>query len=425
MATSASSPAPAPPPTIVPAPPAPVAIRGDRMLAEGELKAHMIQLFRLENIGVLLGAGASKGAGGMLVSELWAYFAATFRDDVQWCLRQNFLDADFPKTTPNIEKFSDQLMVAESEWERTANRHLPDLRRAITAVQRTVIKAARLDESLWKDPLGDAARATLTDHRRLLTRLVASRQPGQPLASVFTVNYDMALEWAAESLSIEAKTGFLGLHNRRFSPQTFDLVPRNTLARGEASLGSYAVGVVKLHGSLSWRVLANGDVQEKSTGSLNNAFKGFIDGTTPTLPAHLIYPSSAKFRQTIQYVFGELFRRFTEFLSQPQSALIVCGYSFCDDHLNRIILAGLLNPTLQVVVYYRDMEIVDGRLAMKASAPSSLKELFGLNLPRVTFVGGGDLANFSKMTSDLPDPATVDDPALETDRLLKLLRSRP
>lgn len=317
------------------------AIRGERPLSHEELQAHLVQVFRLENVGVLLGAGASKDAGGLLMGELWSYFAANFPTEMQWCKDQKFLAPDFPTNAPNIEVFADTLTDAEKEWERTlaawpSSSSPPDLdglRSAIRAVRRSVIHAARLDPSLWAEPSGQQARDRLADHRRLLTRLVASRQPGQPSASVFTTNYDLALEWTAESLGIEPKTGFLGIHQRKFSPQTFDLVPRNALARGEASLGSYAVGIVKLHGSLTWRVdEQTGDLIEHPAGQLDQSFRDFIAGTLDSLPAHLIYPSSAKYRQTIQFVFGELFRRFNEFLARPQAALIVCGYSFSDDH---------------------------------------------------------------------------------------------
>jgi len=370
------------------------AVRGERMLTHDDLQAHLIQIFRLENVGVLLGAGASKGAGGLLIGELWNHFSKEFDDEVKWCKTHGFLEASFPKEAPEIERFADTLSDAEKEWERIkaskvepwdAPIDTPDLeglRKVIRALRRSVIHAARLDEILWSDPSGEAARACLLDHRRLLTRLVASRQPGQPSASVFTVNYDLALEWAAESLGIEPKTGFLGIHHRKFSPHTFDLVPRNALARGEASLGSYAVGIVKLHGSLTWRMdEKTRDPIEHPAAHLDESFRQFVDGTIEDLPALLIYPSSAKYRQTVQFVFGELFRRFNEFLSRSQAALIVCGYSFCDDHLNRIILAGLLNPTLQVVIYYREMEEKDGKLMLKDSAPAQLKSLFDRKHP--------------------------------------------
>lgn len=410
----------------------PHAVRGNRVLNQDELRAHLIQVFRLENVGVLLGAGASKGAGGLLVSELWNHFATTAPNDVQWCKRHKFLPDDFPASPPNIEKFSDTLADAEKEWERlrtsasSPKKRWPDLEGlhgAMRAVRRSVVHAARLDDSLWDLPSGQAARDRLADHRRLLTRVVASRQPGQSSSTVFTVNYDLALEWAAETLGIEPKTGFQGVHRRRFSPQTFDLVPRNALARGEASLGSYAVSIVKLHGSLTWRVEEEtGDLIEHPAGHLDQSFRDFISGKAADLPTHMIYPSSAKYRQTIQFVFGELFRRFNEFLARPQAALFVCGYSFCDDHLNRIILAGLLNPTLQVIIYYREMEDQNGALVLKDSAPTQLKSLFDLRLPRVTFVGGGDAANFSSMTEDFPDPATTDGPAEEAQALLRLAR---
>jgi hypothetical protein len=58
-----------------------------------------------------------------------------------------------------------------------------------------------------------------------------------------------------------------------------------------------------------------------------------------------------------------IIRRFTEFLSRPNACLIVNGYGFTDDHINRLIVSALQNPTLQLIVYLPEIDRLDMRPA--------------------------------------------------------------
>lgn len=62
----------------------------------------------------------------------------------------------------------------------------------------------------------------------------------------------------------------------------------------------------------------------------------------------MIYPNSAKDRETAEYPYVELFRDFAAALCRPNSTLVTYGYSFGDDHINRVIrdmltISGLAN----------------------------------------------------------------------------------
>lgn len=58
------------------------AIRGSRQLTSEEFLAHLALAIRLENVGVLLGAGASKGVGGMVMTDVWALLENEYPDQV-------------------------------------------------------------------------------------------------------------------------------------------------------------------------------------------------------------------------------------------------------------------------------------------------------------------------------------------------------
>jgi hypothetical protein len=68
------------------------------------------------------------------------------------------------------------------------------------------------------------------------------------------------------------------------------------------------------------------------------------------LPSVGILPTANKFAQTLTMPFAHLFRSFQIRLSAPQTFLLVLGYGFRDDHVNRIIEAALMNPSLVMLV---------------------------------------------------------------------------
>ncbi|MBJ9654710.1 SIR2 family protein [Burkholderia multivorans] len=398
-----------------------VGIRGATPLTdEVELQAQLATLLRLENVGVMLGAGASVTAGGKTMRSLWSDFVDTSPEEAQWLIDNEFIQpealaAPDERVVPNVEQLNDSLEIALVEWRRQGSDDVPHLERARAHLTRAVVRAAQLQPAWWQSPGGAESDAVqLQHHRTLLQKLVAARQPGQAAPWVFTTNYDLAVEWSAESIDLQVVDGFLGVHGRRFSPQSFDLGFRNTQARGEARFGVYNVYLAKLHGSLTWRE-DSGQVYEMQAALAGAGIQSFLDDVTKTELGFMVMPRAAKYMQTVGYVLGELFRRFSEFLSRPQTSLLVCGYGFGDEHINRLLTSALLNPTLQLVVYSPEFS----GDALAPELPIALRKLLSLKNPRVTVVGGGAGAYLDKLAAQLPDPLLYDD---EMRRLAKALR---
>jgi hypothetical protein len=126
-------------------------------------------------------------------------------------------------------------------------------------------------------------------------------------------------------------------------------------------------------------------------------------------------PRAAKYMQTVGFLLGELFRRFSEYLSRAQTSLLVCGYGFGDEHINRLLRSALLNPTLQLVIYYPEF---NGKMD-DIQLPAALRKLIALKSPRVIVVGGGAEAHLEKLAGHLPDPLLYDQ---DTRRFEKDLR---
>ena len=387
-----------------------VGVRGATSLTDViELQAHLASLLRLENVGLLLGAGASVSAGGKTMKDLWGDFVATASTAAQWLIDAKFIDAAAvadgdARQAPNVEELGDALEIALVEWRRQADGAVVDLERVRSALHRAVVRAALLQPEWWTSAGGAEADAErLQHHRSVLQKLVAARQPGQAAPWVFTTNYDLGIEWAAESIDLQVVNGFLGVHCRRFSPQSFDIGFRNTQARGEARFGVYNIYLAKLHGSLSWRE-EEGQVYEVSALLADQYIQKFLNNTDETELGLMAMPRAAKYMQTVGFVLGELFRRFSEYLSRAQTCLLVCGYGFGDEHINRLLRSALLNPTLQLVIYFPGFrgDVND------AALPNALRKLLSLKNPRVTVVGGGTEAYIDKLAGHLPDPLLYD-----------------
>lgn len=414
------------------------AIRGGTALEDQtELEAHLASLLRLENIGLLLGAGASVAAGGLTMIALWTRFVTDCPADAAWMVEHGFICEEattLPRPiTPNFERLIDSLEIALSDWtrqmgmfednlieyvpgERELEEKLLGLKTVKAALFRNVVSAALLRREWWLSPSGvESDDNGLASQRTILQKLVSARQPGQSSPWVFTTNYDLAIEWAAESIDLQVSNGFLGTHTRRFSPQSFDLGFRNTQARGEARFGVYNIYLAKLHGSLTWRQ-ENDQVFEVSAPLAHQRIEAFMaerDGSDLGL---MVMPRAAKYMDTVGYVLGELFRRFAEFMSKPQSCLILCGYSFGDEHINRLVRSALLNPTLQLVIYSSGFngDPNDHNL------PPALRKLLSLKNPRITVVGGGAAhAYIDSLARHLPDPLIYDEDMRKFEKALR------
>jgi len=387
------------------------AIRGSRQLTADEFLAHLALAIRLENVGVLLGAGASKGVGGMVMTDVWALLQNEYAAQVQFLRDNNFLAV---AEAGNVELLLDRLEIACLDGERVGT-DLAQLKAARHALRKAVLRAAILEEKLWAEPDQAILNPKLSNHIKLVSRLAGNRQPGQAAPWAFTTNYDLALEWSAEALGLHCVNGFSGTHDRAFRPSSFDLGLRNVQARGEARFGTYNLYLGKLHGSISWTVGRSGSVCELPSATVKPLVDKFIASDQPDdWPGFMIFPGASKFVQTTAFVYGEVIRRFTEFLSRPNACLIVNGYGFTDDHINRLVVSALQNPTLQLIIYLPEIDrlgIYDTLAATgDAIKPNEqLKRLLLAQLPQVTVRGYGAGGFFDALANDLPEPAMLDE----------------
>lgn len=407
------------------------AIRGSRPLSEEEFASHLALAIRLENVGVLLGAGASKCVGGLTMDDVWSLLETSAVEEVKTLREQKFLEGG---EKPNVEHLLDRLEIACLDGERLGV-DLAPVKKARHALRKAVLSAAMLQAELWKHPNKALVHEKLSHHIRMVSRLVGNRQPGQSAPWVFTTNYDLAIEWSAEALGLHCVNGFSGLHDRSFRPSSFDLGLRNVQARGEARFGTYNLYLGKLHGSVSWMTSPEGVVCEMPCGPMKGKIDALFNSDEPDdWLGLMIFPSATKFVQTTGFVYGEIIRRFTEFLSRPNTCLLVNGYGFADDHVNRLIVSALQNPTLQLIIYLPEVHRFGLYPTLTSGGESAiepneqLQRLLLAQLPQVTVRGFGPGGFFDALASDLPEPALLDDTserAKGIEQLLKRATSMP
>jgi hypothetical protein len=125
----------------------------------------------------------------------------------------------------------------------------------------------------------------------------------------------------------------------------------------------------------------------------------------------MIYPNSAKDRETAAYPYVELFRDFAAAVCRPNSTVICFGYSFGDDHINRVIEDMLTIPSTHlVVISYSDPL---GRIMQ-------MYEKMGRHA-QITLLIGNHLGDLETLVDNyLPKPA-ID---RTTMRMSELLKSR-
>ena len=242
-----------------------------------------------------------------------------------------------------------------------------------------------------KDKMEKEGRYTY--HKSLLTSLL-QRPLNLRRANIFTLNYDLAFEYACDELGIEYINGFVGFNERNFRPEVYNydfFFPGDT-TEGKVRRIERVIKYYKLHGSLNW-VYKN---QNK-----NNPYGLYeipielvrmkLTNETNNLGDIMIYPTSSKKEYTLNFPYSELFRKFADRLQQPEAVLFVVGYSFYDEHINDIIYQALANPSFTLI-------IVDFN---GTKNKGEIKKLNDLKDPRIIICQGEELGDFKYFSKEL------------------------
>jgi hypothetical protein len=186
-----------------------------------------------------------------------------------------------------------------------------------------------------------------------LATWIARSDYKQPV-EVFTVNYDLLVETGLERLGVPFFDGFVGSLDGSFRADLIE--PTDSIP----PIPSYFARVWKLHGSVNWAFTERSGRREVVR-----------KGAAVSGPAAAIYPSEEKYDDSRRVPFVALMDRFRRSLAEPETILIVSGYSFRDQHLNEVVFdAALRHPRSEIFVTCHSE--IPGDLAVQALKTPSL-----------------------------------------------------
>jgi SIR2-like domain len=217
----------------------------------------------------------------------------------------------------------------------------------------------------------------------------ASRTGVRDRLNIFTTNYDRLIEAGAELAGLHLLDRFLGKLMPIFRSSRLDLDMHYNPPgiRGEPRYLEGVARYTKLHGSVDW-VQTGKDIRRIGLPFGAASVEPYLQ--VPGLhgvSAHelMIYPNAAKDRETADYPYVELFRDLAAAVCRPNSTLVTYGYSFGDEHINRVIRDMLTIPSTHLVVISYDDRL--GRIMQtyqELGRPSQISLLIGPALADLT-----------------------------------------
>lgn len=326
-----------------------------------EIEPWLTALFQSEHLSLLLGSGISAAVHWLAKSDAGAGMGrislSVFQDQIEKAAKESAERSG--RGQPNIE---DQI--------RTCNELIAGLRIYVsTGAYGSKKINAQVDTLIGELEIGLASFANKvlqSEHNIihsansdqaaecLMNFLVsfASRSATRERLNIFTTNYDRIVEYGSDLAGIRLIDRFVGSVNPVFRSSRVD-VDMHYNPPGIRGEPRYLEGVVqfsKLHGSLDWSI-QNGAVRRFALPYGAMDINTYLDTGCSNL---LIYPNAAKDKETSEYPYVELFRDFAVSVCRANSTVVVYGYSFGDDHINRVISDMLTIPSTHLVIISLD-----------------------------------------------------------------------
>lgn len=237
--------------------------------------------------------------------------------------------------------------------------------------------------------------STLLDAHSALITKIGRRGVRKPRAKLFTTNYDLCFEEAARRHRFTLIDGFSHALDQVYDPLHFgyDVVRRDP-AKDAPDYIENVLHLYKLHGSIDWRRVGSEIV--RSRGSEGSPI--------------LIYPRSSKYQEAFEAPYLDMMGALQAALREPDTALIVSGFGFNDDHLSRPILSAMeTNMSLRMVICdpcFVSSEALDGGEHLIAGGNTLSNPFLGA-FKRLTDAGDARIhlmnGRFGDMAFALPD----------------------
>ena len=265
---------------------------------------------------------------GKSYAEAWERVYLACKEDM---VRKKYMDRD-----PNIEDILSRvhmMVEAVSDFETLANLDKKELTKFESIIRKEIASIAnpkKIDSIVEKLPHREFARWLMK---------VMRKYP----VEIFTVNYDVLFEAALEADRVPIFDGFVGSYQPFFHP--------DSLRHKELAPGDNYTRLWKMHGSVTWR--------KEEIDARTRIVRGGADNS-----GEMILPSFQKYDESRQQPYVAFTDRLSRFLELEDALLIVCGFSFGDQHINDIIFQSLENHprthvyALQFADHNRDTDLI-------------------------------------------------------------------
>lgn len=304
-----------------------------------EIQIKIKKYLELDNVSFLVGAGGSFHLGAPIIRKVKDCKGLKISTDVEKYYRK---DKD-----PSYEELFNCLQ-ADIFLNEQMGGSADAQRNSIKTMQRWLFENCNTERTtIAKDYSADARlKENRYYYHELLIKKLLQRPSNLRRANLFTLNYDMAFDYALDNLGVHYINGFVGVHNRCFRPEVYDYdiyYPGQSVS-GKVHRAEKVLRYYKLHGSLSWQSV---DPSIKNTYGIREVQNmGNFDEEHQLM----VYPCVNKKTYTLDLPYSELFRQFAQAITQPQSVLVCLGYSFNDEHVNDIIKQALSIPSFTLII---------------------------------------------------------------------------
>ncbi|HBW13096.1 MAG TPA: hypothetical protein DEF30_04670 [Proteiniclasticum sp.] len=289
------------------------------------MKKEIAQCLQIENLNFLIGSGCSSyvvDGEEKSIPTMFTLAKRFFESNSDFSVQGEKLQHHFED---NLESMIDYMISV-----RSVN-HVSEIEREIDAKIKLVQEFIRVQivEGMKCEDTNDI-------YKEFYLKIL--RKNRRSPINIFTTNYDLYTERALDELGFFYNNGFTGTYERKFNPISYNyaFVENMNLNSDVWDRISNFYNLYKIHGSINW--------VNKDSVVIEKPIENITDETV------MIYPTPLKDRTTLMTPYSDLMRNMQQCLMKNNSILITLGYSFSDDHINRIILNMLSVPSFRLVI---------------------------------------------------------------------------
>ena len=317
---------------------------------------------RSRHVCMFLGAGISRACGLPDVTELQSYVQSSLKGAHREAFGHQLEERNIEQALSRLRRIAGLI-----SGDDTVDGLTSDQAAALDArVCQSIVRALRIENANLQPVINLAAWAARADYRLPV--------------ELFTVNYDLLIETALESLGVAYFDGFVGNLRARFRTELVEALPGSE----SGYVPPQFVRLWKLHGSVNW------------VRSEENQIVRIGRPAPKELPA-AIYPSDAKYEESRRVPFVVLQDRLRHAMHAPETIMLISGYSFGDAHLNEMIFDAATRRERSEFVVFCYSDLPDDLCSRARRTPNM--QLIG----RTEAVLGGVRARWQELEEAVPN----------------------